>query len=73
VHPHGELIADVHGLWDGRTRHHSGGQSLLRWCKQTGVHPSTLYIRWATRTGWYPRWSRQPSFCSLDVEGHRAL
>ncbi len=25
----GDLIADLHGLWDGGTGHHSGGQSLL--------------------------------------------
>jgi hypothetical protein len=51
----GDLIADLHGLWDGGTGHHSGGQSLYSWCRTNKVHPGSLRIGWATRTPWCDR------------------
>lgn len=51
----GDLIADLHGFWDGGTGHHSGGQSLYRWCHANKVHPGDLVIGWATRTPWCDR------------------
>lgn len=44
----GDLIADLHGFWDGGTGPHSGGQSLHSWCRTNKVHPSQLFICWAT-------------------------
>jgi hypothetical protein len=51
----GDLIADMHGLCDGGTGHHSGGMSLYEWCAQTGVHPGKLFIGWMLRTPWCSR------------------
>src|SRR5580700_4006719 len=28
----GDLIADMHGFYGTKTGHHSGGQTLWRWC-----------------------------------------
>ena len=43
----GDLIADVHGFYDGDTGHHSGGQSLWRWCNKNRVKPGDLWLAWA--------------------------
>lgn len=51
----GDLIADMHGLFDGGTGHHSGGQSLYAWCRRRGVHPGNLYIGWGTSRPWCGR------------------
>lgn len=51
----GDLIADLHGFWDGGTGHHSGGQSLYRWCKANNVLPGDLFIGWATGNPWCDR------------------
>lgn len=51
----GDLIADVHGFWDGGTGHHSGGQSLYAWCKANSVLPGNLFLGWATTTPWCDR------------------
>lgn len=51
----GDLIADLHGFWDGGTGHHSGGQSLYKWCKENKVQPGNLFIGWATRVSWCDR------------------
>ncbi len=45
----GDLIADAFGFFGGDTGHHSGGQSLHRWCKENCVSPLTLYVGWVQR------------------------
>ncbi|NVJ27983.1 hypothetical protein HUW62_42935 [Myxococcus sp. AM011] len=44
----GDLIADLHGFYDGGTGHHSGGQTLWKWCRDNKVHPGALYLGWGT-------------------------
>lgn len=51
----GDLLADMHGFWDGGTGHHSGGQSIYKWCKKSRVRPGDLFIAWATRSPWCSR------------------
>ena len=51
----GDLIADIHGLWDGDTGHHSGGRSIYSWCLSHKVHPGNLFLAWATRDRWCDR------------------
>ncbi len=51
----GDLIADLFGFWDGGTGHHSGGQSLYKWCKSEAIAPGDLFLAWATRTPWCGR------------------
>jgi len=48
----GDLIADMHGFYGASTGHHSGGQSLYRWCRERGVKPGSLWLGWATREPW---------------------
>ena len=43
----GDLIADIHGFWGERTGHHSGGQTLWKWCDHHRVHPGDLWLAWA--------------------------
>jgi len=38
----GSLIADMLGFW----WHHSGGQSLYKYCTEKGLHPLDLYLGW---------------------------
>ncbi len=38
----GSLIADMLGFW----WHHTGGQSLWRYCRKKGIHPLDLYLGW---------------------------
>ena len=42
----GDLIADLFGFYGSETGHHSGGQSLHRFCLENRVSPSGLYIGW---------------------------
>ena len=42
----GDLIADLLGFYGSETGHHSGGQSLHKWCKQHSVDPLSLSIAW---------------------------
>jgi hypothetical protein len=42
----GDLLADALGFFGGGTGHHSGGQSLHKWCLENAVHPTALYIAW---------------------------
>lgn len=51
----GDLVADMHGFFDGGTGHHSGGQSIYAWCRANSVNPGTLMIGWATRNPWCDR------------------
>lgn len=53
----GDLIADMFGFWDGGSGHHSGGQSLYKWCKKEGVAPGDLFLAWGTCTPWCGRCS----------------
>src|SRR5215831_6222103 len=44
----GDLVADMHGFFY-TTGHHSGGQSLWRWCNEVSrIPPGDLYLAWAT-------------------------
>lgn len=43
----GDLLADLLGLFTDTTGHSSGGQSLHRYCRETGTDPLALYIAWA--------------------------
>jgi hypothetical protein len=51
----GDLLADMHGFFDGGTGHHSGGQSLWRWCHDHNVAPGSLFLGWATGDDWCDR------------------
>jgi hypothetical protein len=42
----GSLIADLFGFYSERAGHHSGGQSLHRWCRANDVQPLDLFIAW---------------------------
>lgn len=42
----GDLIADMFGFYGGLTGHHSGGQSLHRWCIDQKKNPLELYLGW---------------------------
>lgn len=46
----GDLLADIFGFYGEATGHHSGGQSLHKWCKRNKVDPGKLYIGWVTTT-----------------------
>src|SRR5262245_28676742 len=35
----GDLIADMLGFWGEQTGHHSGGQSLWKYCREHGINP----------------------------------
>jgi hypothetical protein len=45
----GDLVADMFGFFGevGKKGHHSGGQSLHRYCIEKGLSPRDLYIGWA--------------------------
>jgi hypothetical protein len=43
----GDLIADLFGFYGKTTGHHSGGQSLNRYCADNGINPKHLYVGWA--------------------------
>ncbi len=45
----GDLVADLFGFFGGETGHHSGGQSLHRWCRENRVDPLTLHLAWVNR------------------------
>ena len=64
----GDLIADMHGFWDGDTGHHSGGQSLYKWCKKNAIHPGELFIGWGKRRPWCSRCAEIDVFESLLVK-----
>ena len=51
----GDLLADMHHFFCDSTGHHSGGQSLYKWCKESEVHPADLFIAWATCKPWCGR------------------
>lgn len=44
----GDLIADMFGFFGevGKKGHHSGGQSIFRYCIANGINPRHLYIGW---------------------------
>ena len=44
----GDLVADMHGFFGEETGHHSGGQSIWKWCCRNSVRPSELYLAWQT-------------------------
>ena len=44
----GDLIADVFGFYGAETGHHSGGQSIWKWCRRNHLNPLSLYIGWLT-------------------------
>ena len=48
----GDLIADMHGFYGVLAGHHSGGQSLHRWCWERGMKPGSLWLGWAMREPW---------------------
>lgn len=45
----GDLLADAFGFFGGGTGHHSGGQSIHRWCRDNRVNPLDLYLAWVAR------------------------
>lgn len=44
----GDLLADMFGFFGEETGHHSGGQTLWRWCNHNNVRPTTLWLGWGT-------------------------
>lgn len=42
----GDLIADMFGFYDGKTGHHSGGQSINNYCANEKLSPLNLYLGW---------------------------
>ena len=51
----GDLIADMHGFFGQESGHHTGGQSLYRWCEKEKVPPGALFLGWGTRDPWCAR------------------
>jgi len=45
----GDLIADMFGFFGDETGHHSGGQSLHRYCTENQLNPKKLYIGWVEK------------------------
>jgi len=45
----GDLLADAFGFFGADTGHHSGGQSVHRWCRDNRVNPLRLYLAWVAR------------------------
>ena len=45
----GDLLADAFGFFGRDTGHHSGGQSLHRWCRENRVNPLNLYLAWVAQ------------------------
>jgi len=45
----GDLIADMFGFFGSETGHHSGGQTLNKYCKENNLNPKKLYIGWVER------------------------
>lgn len=46
----GDLLADLFGFYGVETGHHSGGQTLWKWCNHRRVPPATLWLAWGTST-----------------------
>jgi hypothetical protein len=44
----GDLIADMFGFFGEETGHHSGGQTLYKYCKESSLNPKNLFIGWLT-------------------------
>lgn len=42
----GDLLADLFGFFAEETAHHSGGQSLHRYCRENNINPLKLHIAW---------------------------
>jgi hypothetical protein len=42
----GSLVADTFGLYENGDGHHSGGQSLHKYCVANDINPKSLYIGW---------------------------
>ena len=42
----GDLIADIFGFFGDETGHHSGGQTIHKYCKQKSLNPNELYVGW---------------------------
>jgi hypothetical protein len=42
----GDLLADLFGFFGEETAHHSGGQSLHRYCRENNINPLELHIAW---------------------------
>ncbi len=45
----GDLIADMFGFYGAATTHHSGGQTLNRYCGEKHLSPRVLYIGWVEK------------------------
>lgn len=43
----GDLIADMFGFFCDETGHHTGGQSLRKYCHENNLNPQNLWIGWA--------------------------
>ena len=45
----GDGLADAFGFWVPRPGHHSGGESVHRWCRDNRINPLSLYRAWVAR------------------------
>lgn len=45
----GDLLADIFGFYTKTTGHHSGGQSLHEWCRDSKVSPLDLWVAWVEK------------------------
>ena len=43
----GDLMADMFGFFGQQRGHHSGGQTLYKYCVTKGLNPKHLYIAWS--------------------------
>jgi hypothetical protein len=69
----GDLIADMHGFYCDSTGHHSGGQSVFKWCQETNVSPGDLFLGWAVAPSWCSRCAELDLSYQFQKEGVRLL
>lgn len=63
----GDLVADIFGFFDGGTGHHSGGQSLWKYCRKNGVKPLDLFLGWGVEVS-CPRCAEIEAYETLSPE-----
>ncbi len=64
----GDLMADLFGFYGGNTGHHSGGQSINKYCHENKIHPLNLFLGWKKYLISPESKSSAPSNCSRCQE-----
>lgn len=47
----GDILADMFGFFTDATGHHSGGQSIYKFCRERKINPKDLFIGWMETCG----------------------